>query len=182
MRKSLLKKIRDRKLGFKDFRRLVKKLAALMAKDAESKIKKDSNVIIVPILRSGLALLDPFLKKFESAKIGCIGMKRDEKSLKPFLYYESLPKIKRQNIVVILDPMIATGGSLTLAIKTIIKKGGSISNIIAFGVIASKIGIKNVKKRYNIDIHVEAIDEKLNSKGVITPGLGDFGDRFFCKV
>jgi uracil phosphoribosyltransferase len=197
MKESLLTILRDKNTKRETFRKTTKKLASIMAAEAAKKLKQkrvaiktplssssgfktSQNIVLVPILRSGISLLEPFLYYFCNAKIGFLGIKRDEKTFIPHLYYENLPNFKKEDLVLILDPMIATGGSLNLAIENLINKNANEKNIVISGFIASSEGIKNIKKNYkNIFMEVVAIDKKLNSSKCIVPGLGDFGDRFF---
>jgi uracil phosphoribosyltransferase len=197
MKESLLTILRDKNTKGEIFRKTTKKLASIIAAEAAMRVKqkkisvrtsfasssgfkKSQNIVLVPILRSGISLLEPFLYYFSDAKIGFLGIKRDEKTFIPHLYYENLPSFKKEDLVLILDPMIATGGSLNLAIKSLKNRNANEKNIVVFAFIASFEGIKNIKKNYKkVSIEVIAVDKKLSSSKCIVPGLGDFGDRFF---
>jgi uracil phosphoribosyltransferase len=140
----------------------------------------NQDIILVPILRSGLVLIPAFIQTFPEAKIGCIGLRRDEKTAKPMLYYNNMPKLNGKEQIIMLDPMIATGGSSTATLDILTRMGISQEQIIFVAVIASQEGIDYVKKAYpNITILVTAIDKELNKNKFIVPGLGDFGDRYF---
>lgn len=197
MKDIFLSILRDKNTKQKDFRKATEKLANIMAIEALKKIKKkkinietpnkktigyeiSKNIILLPILRSGLALLNSFLHYFEDAKISFLGLKRDEKTFLPNLYYENLISIKKEDIIIILDPMIATGNSALFAIKKILEKNVKEKNIIFCSIIASQEGFNKIKKKHpDVDIKTIAIDKELTKKKLISPGLGDFGDRFF---
>ncbi|MDR0740064.1 MAG: uracil phosphoribosyltransferase [Mycoplasmataceae bacterium] len=140
--------------------------------------KMRENIVLVPILRAGLGMVDGFKSIIPQAPIGFIGLYRDEKNLKPIHYYCKMPEsIKGANIIV-LDPMLATGNSAAEAIK-ILKKYKPNSIRLA-AIVSVKRGIQTVQKACkDVDIYVAAIDEKLNRDGYIIPGLGDAGDRIF---
>lgn len=141
-------------------------------------IKLKNHQVLIPILRSGLAMLYPFLKVFDQAKVGFLGMRRDEVTCEPHLYYENLPPIDKNDDVLILDPMIATGGSGALALEIIQNLKIDLTNVYYIGMVAAPEGITRLKK-FPIQMVVGSIDEKLNDKKFIVPGLGDFGDRYF---
>jgi uracil phosphoribosyltransferase len=197
LKNLLITKLRDKNTSRAEFRYVAMQLAGLLALEAESIIetkkisvetpitkttglKIGKNIILIPILRSGLALLPAFIEQFPNSAVGVVGMKRDEKTAIPHLYYKNIPKISKTDQVIILDPMIATGGSGTDTIKIITEMGVDQKQIIFVGVIAAPEGIKVMSKTYpDIKIIVAITDEGLTSKKFITPGLGDFGDRFF---
>ena len=146
-------------------------------------IDPDINLIISPILRAGLIFTDEAIDILPQACIRHIGMYRDEKTLKPVWYYNKVP-MQAENpekfYIYITDPMLATGNSLLEAINLYASKGIPISNIKCICIIAAPEGIKNIQKNYpDIEIITAAIDEKLNDKGYIVPGMGDAGDRIF---
>lgn len=146
-------------------------------------IDPDINIIISPILRAGLIFTDEAIDILPQACIRHIGMYRDEKTLKPVWYYNKVP-MEAPNpekfYIYITDPMLATGNSLLEAIKLYANKGIPIKNIKCICIIAAPQGIKNIQKHYpDIEIITAAVDETLNEKGYIVPGMGDAGDRIF---
>lgn len=146
-------------------------------------IDPDINLIISPILRAGLIFTDEAIDILPQACIRHIGMYRDEKTLKPVWYYNKVPMDAPDPsnfYIYITDPMLATGNSLLAAIELYANKGIPIKNIKCICIIAAPEGIKNIQKHYpDIEIITAAIDEKLNEKGYIVPGMGDAGDRIF---
>jgi len=187
--------LRDHQTHNNSFRTLVKEITQLVVFPAtnhlslqEKKIKTPvdemvahevkSEVLVVPIMRAGLGMLDGFTDMLPQAKVGHMGFVRDEKTLKASAYLVKLPKIIPETEVFILDPMLATGGTLIQAIELIKKKGGK--RITYLGLVGVQSGIDSVLKAHpEVKIFLAAIDKKLNSKGYITPGLGDAGDRLF---
>lgn len=120
---------------------------------------------------------------FPDAPIGFFGIRRDEKTAKPLLYYENIPPISPKNQIILLDPMLATGGSATLAIRKIIEKGATEKQIIFTSIISSKEGFTRIQRQYpSLTLITASIDPKMNRKKFIVPGLGDFGDRYFSGV
>lgn len=141
------------------------------------KIHEDS-ITFVAILRAGLGMLDGVLEIFPMAKVGHIGLYRNEETLKPVEYFAKLPKFIEDTEVVLLDPMIATGGSIINSINVLKRYG--VRNIKILSLIASSEGLKNITNEFgDVNIYVASIDEKLNERGYIVPGLGDVGDRIF---
>jgi uracil phosphoribosyltransferase len=137
-----------------------------------------NEVLVVPIMRAGLGMLDGFTDMIPHAKVGHMGFVRDEKTLKASAYLVKLPKIDSLTEVFILDPMLATGGTLVQAIDLIKKKGGK--RITYLGLVGVQSGIDAVMKAHpEVKLFLAAIDKKLNSIGYIVPGLGDAGDRLF---
>lgn len=188
--------IRNKETGSKDFRELVEEVAMLMAyevtrdmqlEDVEietpictttCKMLSGKKVAIVPILRAGLGMVDGMLRLIPAAKVGHIGMYRDEETLQPVEYFCKLPQDIHEREIIITDPMLATGGSAIDAIEALKKRGGK--NIRLMCLISSPEGVAAVQKAHpDVDIFVAAIDEKLNENGYIVPGLGDAGDRLF---
>ena len=139
-------------------------------------IKQDS--ILIPVLRAGLGMINGFLRIMPNAKVGHIGLERDETTLKPNEYYYKAPKNLNKANVILLDPMLATGGSASQAIKLLKKRG---AKRISFScLVAAPEGIKKISKDHpSIKIYGAALDRELNKKGFILPGLGDAGDRTF---
>jgi uracil phosphoribosyltransferase len=188
--------IRDENTGSKDFRELVEEVAMLMAYEVtrdfqveeveiktpicttKCKMLAGKKMAIVPILRAGLGMVDGMLKLIPAAKVGHIGLYRDEKTLKPVEYFCKLPQDIGERDVIVTDPMLATGGSAVDAIQMLKQRGAK--NIRLMCLIAAPEGIKEVMNCHpDVDIYVAAIDEKLNELGYIVPGLGDAGDRLF---
>ena len=187
--------IRDEKTGTKDFRETVNEIGMLMAYeitrdlptvDVEVKtpvgiakckhLKKQ--VVIVPILRAGLGMVEGITALIPTAKVGHIGLYRDEETLEPHEYYAKFPPVIKDATVLIVDPMCATGGSVCAAIKLLKARG--IKDIRYAGIVGSPEGVERVQKEYpDVDIYLAALDEKLNEFGYIVPGLGDCGDRLF---
>lgn len=135
-------------------------------------------VAVVPILRAGLGMVDGVLRMVPVAKIGHIGLYRDEETLEPVTYYEKLPDDMAHRDVLVLDPMLATGGSVTVAVDKI--KAAGARHIKMLALLAAPEGIARLQKDHpDVDIYVAGIDERLNEHGYIVPGLGDAGDRLF---
>lgn len=172
--------LRNRKATTGVFRNSAHKVALILAKEVSRRTPKEKKIILVPILRAGLALLPAFIEKFPEARVGFIGLKRDEKTFEPKAYYKNIPKISKNDRVIILDPMLATGGSAVAGARTLLGEGAREENIIFVGVISAPEGLENLQKNFpRIDVIIAAHDKKLNKKGYIVPGLGDFGDRYF---
>jgi uracil phosphoribosyltransferase len=188
--------IRDENTGTKDFRELVEEIAMLMAYEVTRDLpleeievttpvaKAKANVIagktvgIIPILRAGLGMVDGILKLIPGAKVGHIGLYRDPETLKPVEYYCKLPTDAAERDMIIVDPMLATGGSANGAIELL--KGYGIKNIKLVCLIAAPEGIKAVEEQHpDVDMFIAALDDHLNDHGYIVPGLGDAGDRLF---
>ena len=188
--------IRDEKTGVKDFREIVSEIATLMCYEATRDLpleeveiqtpvaKAKVNVLagkklaIIPILRAGLGMVDGILTLIPSAKVGHIGLYRDPDTLDPVEYYCKMPTDIAERDIIILDPMLATGGSASAAIQFM--KNYGCKNIKLMNILAAPEGIERVHKDHpDVDIYVAAVDEKLNDHGYIVPGLGDAGDRIF---
>lgn len=135
-------------------------------------------IVLVPILRAGIGLVDGFRDIIPTAKIGHIGMYRDEETLEPHEYYARFPKDIDRSIVIVTDPMLATGGSASAAITNIKKRGAK--KILLVCLVGVPEGVARIEKDHpDVDITLAALDERLNEKGYIVPGLGDAGDRLF---
>ena len=188
--------LRDKKTGTKEFREIVSELATMLCYEAmkdskleeveiETPIQKmktrkinEDNYAFVPILRAGTGMLDGIIQVVPNAKIGHVGMYRDEETFKPNVYFFKVPKDIAQREVLILDPMLATGGSGIDAIELIKEKG--VKNIKFLCIIAAPEGIKAMQEKHpDVQIYCAAIDERLNEHAYIIPGLGDAGDRIF---
>ena len=188
--------IRDEKTGSKEFRELVEEVAMLMAYEvtrdfplqeivvktpvalAKSKVLAGRKVGLVPILRAGLGMVDGMLRLIPAAKVGHVGLYRDPETLLPVEYYCKLPSDIAERDLIVIDPMLATGGSATAAIMILKDRGAK--NIKLMCLIAAPEGILAVQNAHpDVDIFVAAVDERLNNHGYIIPGLGDAGDRLF---
>ena len=188
--------LRDENTGVKDFREVVSEIATLMCYEAtrdlpleEVEIKTPittakfktiagKKLAIVPVLRAGLGMVDGILTLIPSAKVGHIGLYRDPDTLEPVEYYCKMPNDIAEREVIILDPMLATGGSASAAIQFI--KNYEVKNIKLMNIIAAPEGIQRVHHDHpDVDIYCAALDEKLNDHGYIVPGLVEAGDRIF---
>ena len=188
--------LRDKDTGVKEFREIVGEIAALMCYEAtrdmpvqifeiETPIStaqvrrlQGKKVAVVPILRAGLGMVDGILELIPSAKVGHIGLYRDPETLEPVEYYCKMPNDIANREVIILDPMLATGGSASAAIQFI--KNYGCKSIRLMCIISAPEGIEKIRTDHpDVDIYVAAVDEKLNENGYIVPGLGDAGDRIF---
>ncbi|WP_373702026.1 uracil phosphoribosyltransferase [Weissella soli] len=188
--------IRDKNVGTKEFREIVDEIASLMAyevtrdlptEDVEVEtpvaitVKKQlagKKLAIVPILRAGLGMVDGIMKLIPAARIGHIGMYRDEESLEPIEYFIKLPEDIDQREVLVVDPMLATGGSANMAIDALKKRGAQTIKLITL--VSAPQGVEAVQAAHpDVDIFTAGLDEKLNEHGYIVPGLGDAGDRLF---
>ncbi|MCQ2530630.1 MAG: uracil phosphoribosyltransferase [Lachnospiraceae bacterium] len=135
-------------------------------------------IVLVPILRAGIGLVDGFRDIIPTAKIGHIGMYRDEETLEPHEYYARFPKGMENSIVIVTDPMLATGGSASAAITNIKKRGAK--KILLVCLVGVPEGVERIERDHpDVDITLAALDERLNERGYIVPGLGDAGDRLF---
>ncbi|USS92336.1 uracil phosphoribosyltransferase [Fructobacillus americanaquae] len=188
--------IRDEKVGTKDFRALVDELAMLLTYEASRDLPLEKvqvktpiqettkkqlagkKLAVVPILRAGLGMVDGILQLIPAAKVGHIGMYRDEKTLEPVEYFIKLPEDIDQREVLLVDPMLATGGSAKDAISALKKRGAEQIKLITL--VSSPEGIQAVTSAHpDVDVYTASIDEGLNEDGYIVPGLGDAGDRLF---
>lgn len=172
--------IRDRSEGIVNFRAAVNKMAVSLSGDATKGISDSSNVIAIPILRAGLGLLWGFLEAAPASEVGFLGMKRDEETLLPETYMERIPADLSGKKVFVLEPMLATGGSLSDALKLIFKNGAKSVTLISL--LVAPEGIERLQKDFpdkEIDLYCAKIDEGLDEVGYIVPGIGDAGDRLF---
>lgn len=188
--------LRDKNTGTKEFREIIGELSTILCYEALKDAKTDEaqietplcqmkayklnedNYAFIPILRAGTGMLDGLIKIMPNAKIGHIGMYRNEETLKPVKYYYKTPKDLDKREVIVLDPMLATGGSGIDAI-TMLKEDGA-TKLKFLCIIAAPEGIKKMQEIHpDVPIYCAAIDEHLNENGYIVPGLGDAGDRIF---
>lgn len=188
--------IRDKNTGTKEFKELVKEVSMLMAYEVTRelpleeveietpvckttcKVISGRKLAIVPILRAGLGMVDGFLNLLPAAKVGHVGLYRDPETLEPVEYYCKLPTDVHERELIIVDPMLATGGSAKAAIRFLKERGASSIKLVCL--IAAPEGIEAVQKEHpDVDIYAAAVDEKLDDHAYIVPGLGDAGDRLF---
>ncbi|WP_203248451.1 uracil phosphoribosyltransferase [Sporosarcina beigongshangi] len=188
--------IRDTNTGTKEFRELVDEVATLMAYEitrelplqeveietpvctAKSKVLAGKKLGIVPILRAGIGMVDGILNLIPAAKVGHIGLYRDPETLQPVEYYVKLPSDVSVRDFILVDPMLATGGSAIAAVDSLKSRGAK--NITFMCLIAAPEGVKAMTEAHpDVDVYIAALDERLDEKGYIVPGLGDAGDRLF---
>ena len=188
--------MRDKNTSVKDFRDLVSEVGMLITYEATRDLPLTTKTVetplctaemptlagkkfaVVPILRAGLGLVEGVLRLVPSARVGHIGMYRDEKTLEPHVYFSKMPKDVADRDVIIVDPMLATGGSAVAAISEMKKRG--CKNIKLMILVAAPEGIHHVQECYpDVNIYCGAVDKGLNEHGYIVPGLGDAGDRIF---
>lgn len=188
--------MRMKETGTKDFRELLEEISMLMAYEitrdfplreveietpickCKEKMLAGKKVGVVPILRAGLGMLNGVVNMIPAARVGHVGMYRDPKTLKPVEYYCKLPGDVSERTLIVVDPMLATGGSSSAALSLLKEKGAK--HIILMCLVAAPEGVRLINKEHpDVPLYVAAIDEKLNDKGYIVPGLGDAGDRIF---
>ncbi len=187
--------LRDKHTDSKNFRELVREISTLMVYEATMDlvvspktvetplarmegVELNANIGLVPILRAGLGMVEGVWNLMPSAEVWHIGLYRDERTLKPVEYYNKLPVEPTVSVCLILDPMLATGGS-AVATVDVLKRWG-VTNIKFVGILAAPEGIKLMQSHHpEVPIHLAAIDDRLNDRGYILPGLGDAGDRQF---
>jgi len=188
-----ISRLRDKNTGTKQFRQLIQEISIILAVEAttgnglkkievETPLEKttgqrlDKEIILIPILRAGLGMVNGFMKLIPEAKVGYLGVYRDETTLEPMAYYENLPSHLYGAEIFILDPMLATGGSAAYCISLVKKHGGKKISLITL--VSAPEGIEQVHKVYpDVRIVTATIDRELNEYGYILPGLGDAGDR-----
>ena len=188
--------IRDKNCGTKVFREVVNEIAMLMAYEVSrdmpledvvietpicqstQKTLSGKKVAIVPILRAGLGMVNGIQDLIPTAKIAHVGMYRDEETLEPHTYFEKYPKNLEEAITIVVDPMLATGGSSVAAIDMVKKQGAT--NVKLVCLVGAPEGVKAVEKAHpDVDVYLASLDDHLNEHGYIVPGLGDAGDRIF---
>ena len=188
--------MRDKETGTKEFRELLNEISMLMAYEvtrdlplreveietpicrAQTKVIAGKKLAIVPILRAGLGMVDGIMSLVPSAKVGHIGLYRDPNTLEPVEYYCKLPEDCEEREILLVDPMLATGGSASAAIRFLKRRGCKHIKLVCL--IAAPEGTRRIQADHpDVNIYVAAMDEKLNDHGYIVPGLGDAGDRLF---
>ena len=188
--------IRRKETGTREFRDMVSEIGALITYEATKDLKLQDveietpickttvkelagkKLAVIPILRAGLGMVEGVLTMIPSAKVGHIGLYRNEETLEPVEYYCKIPKDCSERDVFVVDPMLATGGSAIAAIQMLKNRG--VKNMRFLCVIADPEGVKKLKEAHpDVDIYIGALDEHLNENGYIVPGLGDAGDRIF---
>ncbi len=190
-----LTRLRDRRTGPQEFRRVLSEVAALMLYEATRSFaikpvavrtplagangfQLQREVVLVPVLRAGLGMLDSILQLIPHARVGFIGLKREETTLRATFYHKSLPPDLRQFEVILIDPMLATGGSAVAAMDLLAEL--NCNHVRLVNLVAAPEGIRYVRRHYpDLPIFTAAVDDRLNGKGYILPGLGDAGDRLF---
>ena len=173
--------MRKKTTGTKDFRELLEEISMLMTYEItrDFPLKADTRkVCVVPILRAGLGLQSGVVNMIPAAKIGHIGLYRDPETLKPVEYYCKMPSDIAERTMLVVDPMLATGGSAAAAITMLKEKGAK--KLILMCLVAAPEGVKVINDEHpDVPVYVASVDEKLNEHGYIVPGLGDAGDRIF---
>lgn len=187
--------MRDEKTGTKDFSQQLDEIAGLMAYEISRDLplkEKDvktpmgichtyelaKEVVLVPILRAGMGMVSGIRNLIPTAKVGFIGMYRNEETLEPVEYFAKFPKNLDEAVVMVLDPMLATGGSASAALAKIKERGAKQIKLVCL--VGAPEGVKRIQEDHpDVDIYLAALDEKLNEIGYIVPGLGDAGDRIF---
>ena len=190
-----LTQLRRRETCTKDFRHLLNEIAGLMAYEITADIPLQEvtvqtpvgpcetnevihEIVLVPILRAGLGMVDGIRRMVPTAKVGHMGLYRNEETLEPVTYYAKFPGNMPESIIMVLDPMLATGGSASAAISELKKQGATILKLVC--IVAAPEGVKRMEEDHpDVEIILAALDDGLNEKGYIVPGLGDAGDRLF---
>jgi uracil phosphoribosyltransferase len=190
-----LTRLRDERTDPQEFRRLLGEIAELMTYEATRSlgVKKvsvrtpmekttglqlEKEVVLVPVLRAGLGMLDGILALIPHARVGFIGLKREESTLRAHFYHKSLPKNLGRCEVILIDPMLATGGSAVAALEFLCEQGAKSIRLVSL--VAAPEGIRTVRQKFpKLPIFTAAVDRQLNNVGYILPGLGDAGDRLF---
>ncbi len=190
--------LRDKNTGTKDFREIVNEIARLLAyevsrdlplEDIEietplvkttQKTLSGKKVVVAPILRAGLGMVDGILDLIPAARVGHVGLYRDEETMEPVEYFVKMPNDLANRHVYVVDPMLATGGSAIAAIDSIVERGAKPANIKFICIVAAPEGVKTFQEVHpEVEIFTASLDEKLNKDAYIVPGLGDAGDRLY---
>jgi len=194
LKEELLTVLRDEATGTAQFKEALSRLGALLISEAlkglkTSKVKVKTpvalgrgrriaqEVVFIPVLRAGLSFLPPALELYPSGRLGFIGVYRNEESLNPVPYYVKLPLIKGAEYI-LLDPMLATGGTARYCVELLTGRGVPATDITFVSLVSAPEGLKRLEGLEGLTVITAAVDERLNSKGYIVPGLGDAGDRF----
>jgi uracil phosphoribosyltransferase len=190
-----LTQMRNKETGTKDFRQNLDEVAGLMAYEISRDLplvpvtietpmgtcdtyELEKSIVLIPILRAGLGMVDGILDLIPTAKVGHVGLYRNEETLQPHEYYAKFPITMKDSIVMVLDPMLATGGSASATISLLKKQGCKTIKLVCL--VGAPEGVKVVETDHpDVDIYLASLDEKLNEVGYIVPGLGDAGDRIF---
>lgn len=189
--------LRDQKTSPKDFREILEEMTFVLLVEASKHIKykakhvttplatyegiKVKNSLVVPIMRAGLGMMNPLLKLLPACQLGFMGVARNEEDCSASVYYKNIPAVKADTTVFVLDPMLATGGSMCKALEELEKQGAT--SIVILCILSTTVGIETVLKEYpQVTIYTAEIDPELNTSGFIVPGLGDAGDRIFNTV
>ena len=190
-----LTKLRDKNTDTQNFRTNLNELAGLLAYEISRDLPTEEvkvetpvgstvskrlskEIVLVPILRAGLGMVDGILSIISDARVGHIGIARNEGTLKPEPYYEKLPLGFEDGIVMVVDPMLATGGSASAAISSLKEQGASLIKLVC--IVGAPEGVKKITSDHpDVEIYLASLDERLNENGYIVPGLGDAGDRLF---
>jgi len=193
-----LTQLRRKETTTKDFREIMEEIAGLMAYEVTNDLPLKSvtihtpmaecstqdlaiDIVLVPVLRAGLGMVDGITRLIPTARVGHIGMYRDHKTLEPLTYYTKFPDNLADAIVMVLDPMLATGGSSGSAIQVLKENGAKTIKLVC--VVGVPEGVEKIEHDHpDVQIYLAALDEKLNENGYILPGLGDAGDRLFGTV
>lgn len=187
--------IRDAETGHKKFRELATEITMFVCYEAlkQVSVRKvdvqtplataschmiDEDIVVVPILRAGVGMLDGILSLVPSARVGFLGLYRDEKTMEPVTYYDRMPKEVKSGLCIVIDPMLATGGSTAAAIEVLKKEGAA--NIVVVCIVTCPEGLQRVEAEHpDVRIYAASVDSHLDEKKYIVPGLGDAGDRLY---
>ncbi len=187
--------LRDRRTSNDQFRRTLSRIAALMAYEVTKDLQLESfflttplektrgqrlsqELVLVPVLRAGLGMVEGFLNFLPEAKVGHIGLYRDEETLKPVDYYSKFPKTLKRSLVFLIDPMLATGGSASAAVRFMKEKEAKWIRLVCL--VAAPEGVRRLAREHpDVTVYTASLDRRLNKRGYILPGLGDAGDRIF---
>lgn len=186
--------LRDKNTSPKDFREIIEEVTYIVAIEAlknltfstkivntplaEYKGIKINDVVIMPIIRAGIIMINPLQKLLPNSKVGFMGLSRDHQTLEPIEYYKNIPTVGKNDTVIILDPMLATGNTVAYAMEYL--KSVNVKNILVVSVLTAKPALDKIfATNANVMVYSAGYDAELNNKGYITPGLGDAGDRIF---